>query len=136
MAFFDKLFGSDDEEGFDLESENNPTQKINSTQVIKKSNAVRQNFINEISIVFPAGFHDVQLVADPFKNSIPVIMNISKSPAKDKQRIVDFVAGIVYENGGHLEQHDSNSWLLTPQGTHLSSNQPTSDTGELFKPQA
>lgn len=70
--------------------------------------------------VSPASFNDAQAVADKFKASTPVIMNLAGLDRDLKRRLIDFSSGICYALGGHMERVTNDVYLLTPSNVELS----------------
>src|SRR5436189_1445277 len=50
-----------------------------------------------VHLVVPKSFNDAQDVADKFKDSIPVILNLQGSDTDLSKRLIDFSSGLTYE---------------------------------------
>lgn len=72
------------------------------------------------SVVAPVSFNDAQEVADKFKASQPVIVNLQGVDRDLSRRIIDFASGMCYGLGGHMERVASQVYLLTPTNVEVS----------------
>src|SRR5205807_23206 len=57
-------------------------------QAVQDPNAVR------VHLVLPRSFNDAQQIADRFKQSIPVILNLQNADAELSKRLIDFASGL------------------------------------------
>ncbi len=71
-------------------------------------------------LVVPDHFNDVQEVADTFRQSQPVILNLQGLDREVARRIIDFSSGLCYGLDGSMERVADQVFLLSPAGTHLS----------------
>jgi FtsZ-interacting cell division protein YlmF len=85
-----------------------------------------------ITVINPISYNDAPLVGDPYRNGIPVIMNLTKLDAKEAKRFVDFAVGLTFGLFGHLEKVTEAVFLLSPENTQVQSHDQLSDTGDFF----
>jgi cell division inhibitor SepF len=85
-----------------------------------------------ITVINPVSYNDAPLVGEPYRNGIPVIMNLTKLDAKEAKRFVDFAVGLTFGLFGHLEKVTDAVFLLSPQNTQVQSHDQLSDTGDFF----
>jgi cell division inhibitor SepF len=85
-----------------------------------------------ITVINPISYNDAPLVGEPYRNGIPVIMNLTKLDAKEAKRFVDFAVGLTFGLYGHLEKVTDAVFLLSPQNTQVQSHDQLSDTGDFF----
>jgi len=71
-------------------------------------------------LVVPASFNQAQEVADKFKNSQPVVMNLQGADRELSRRLIDFASGLCYGLGGQMERLDNQVYLLTPTNVEVS----------------
>src|SRR6266702_1266367 len=59
-----------------------------------------------VHLVVPRSFNDAQQIADKFKESIPVILNLQSSDQDLSKRLIDFASGLTYalDRGGFFNQ--------------------------------
>lgn len=72
--------------------------------------------MNEILTVHPKAYDkDAQLIAESFRDGIPVIMNLSQMTDADARRIIDFASGLTQGLNGKIERVTNRVFLLTPE---------------------
>jgi cell division inhibitor SepF len=72
-----------------------------------------------VHFVAPKNFNDVQDVADKFKDSIPVILNLQSTDTDLSKRLIDFSSGLTYALDGGMQRIADKVFLLTPRGAEL-----------------
>lgn len=73
--------------------------------------------------VAPQSFGDAKVIADEFKRSTPVVMQLSDVDRDLARRLIDFASGVCYSLGGSMEKLASNVFLLLPKGTEVSADE-------------
>jgi cell division inhibitor SepF len=68
----------------------------------------------------PRSFGDAKILADEFKRSVPVIMNLQGVERDLARRLIDFASGVCYALDGSMEKIASQVFLLTPQEVEVS----------------
>ena len=68
----------------------------------------------------PQSFGEAKILADEFKNSVPVIMNLQGIERDLARRLIDFASGICYALDGGMEKIASHVFLITPQSVEIS----------------
>lgn len=71
-------------------------------------------------VVAPTSFNQAQDVADKFKASQPVILNLQAVERDLARRLIDFSSGLCYGLGGHMEKVAHQVYLLTPANVEVS----------------
>lgn len=71
-------------------------------------------------VVSPSRFDDVQAVADAFKKTQPVIINLQGVDRDLARRLIDFASGLCYGLEGEMERVAEQVFLLTPRGAEVS----------------
>ena len=71
-------------------------------------------------LVIPKSFNDAQDVADKFKDSIPVIINLQGSETDLSKRLIDFASGLTYALDGGMQRIADKVFLLTPRNVEVS----------------
>jgi cell division inhibitor SepF len=83
--------------------------------------------MNEILTVHPKQYKDAQIIAESFREGIPVIINLSQMTDADARRLIDFAGGLSQGLYGKIERVTSKVFLLSP--AHVSvSGEATTDT--------
>ncbi|MCS4276955.1 DUF552 domain-containing protein [Mycetocola lacteus] len=73
------------------------------------------NELNEILTVHPKQYKDAQVIAETFREGVPVIINLSQMSDGDARRLIDFASGLSQGLGGKIERVTSKVFLLSPQ---------------------
>ncbi len=73
--------------------------------------------------VTPVSFNDAQELADKFKGSQPVIMNLQNADRDLARRLIDFASGLCYGIGGQMEKVANSVYLLTPTDVEVSAEE-------------
>jgi cell division inhibitor SepF len=77
----------------------------------------------QVHLVTPRTFNDAQEVADRFKRSIPVIMNLQSADTDLSRRLIDFASGMTYALDGGMQKIAEKTFLLTPRNVEVSAEQ-------------
>ena len=73
-----------------------------------------------VHFVAPKNFNDVQDVADKFKDTIPVILNLQSTDTDLSKRLIDFSSGLTYALDGGMQRIADKVFLLTPRNVEVS----------------
>jgi cell division inhibitor SepF len=76
-----------------------------------------------VHLVLPRSFNDAQQIADKFKQSIPVILNLQGTDAELSKRLIDFTSGLTYALNGGMQRVADKVFLLTPRNVEVSAEQ-------------
>jgi cell division inhibitor SepF len=76
-----------------------------------------------VHLVIPRSFNDAQQIADRFKESIPVILNLQGTEADLSKRLIDFASGLTYALDGGMQRIADKVFLLTPQNVEVSAEE-------------
>lgn len=71
-------------------------------------------------VVSPTSFTEAQDVADRYKGSQPVIINLQGADRDLSRRLIDFASGLCYGLGGQMERVADQVYLLTPSDVEVS----------------
>jgi cell division inhibitor SepF len=70
--------------------------------------------MNEILTVHPRQYRDAQVIAESFREGVPVIINLSQMSDSDARRLIDFASGLSQGLYGKIERVTSKVFLLSP----------------------
>ncbi|WP_431806329.1 cell division protein SepF [Microbacterium paraoxydans] len=90
---------------------------------LRRPVAVRQpaaGAVNEILTVHPKQYRDAQLIAENFREGVPVIINLSQMSDADARRLIDFASGLSLGLYGRIERVTSKVFLLSPENIAVS----------------
>ncbi len=74
-------------------------------------------------LVVPTSFNQAQEVADKFRGSQPVIVNLQAADRDLARRLIDFASGLCYGLGGQMEKVANQVYLLTPSNVEVSAEE-------------
>lgn len=76
-----------------------------------------------VHLVAPKSFNDAQDIADKFKDTIPVILNLQGSETDLSKRLIDFSSGLTYALDGGMQRIADKVFLLTPRNVEVSAEE-------------
>ena len=77
----------------------------------------------QVHLVIPKSFNDAQQIADQFKDSIPVILNLQSTDTDLSKRLIDFASGLTYALDGGMQRIADKVFLLTPRNVEVSAEE-------------
>ncbi|HSZ13783.1 MAG TPA: cell division protein SepF [Solirubrobacteraceae bacterium] len=83
----------------------------------------RANGDVQVHLVVPKSFNDAQQIADKFKSSIPVILNLQSSDTDLSKRLIDFASGLTYALDGGMQRIADKVFMLTPRNVEISAEE-------------
>jgi cell division inhibitor SepF len=108
---FDDIFADDDVPS------SRPTTVLRSVRSGNGRSDVR------VHLVIPKSFNDAQQVADKFKDSIPVVLNLQGVENNLSMRIIDFASGLTYALDGGMQRIADKVFMLTPRNVEISAEE-------------
>jgi cell division inhibitor SepF len=105
---FDDIFAEDEPRG-------------RSTAVLRP--VARANGDVRVHLVIPKSFNDAQQIADKFKDSIPVILNLQGVETDLSKRLIDFASGLTYALDGGMQRIADKVFMLTPRNVEISAEE-------------
>jgi cell division inhibitor SepF len=105
---FDEIFPDDEPRG-------------RSTTVLRPVS--RGNGDVRVHLVIPKSFNDAQQIADKFKDSIPVILNLQGADTELSKRLIDFASGLTYALDGGMQRIADKVFMLTPRNVEISAEE-------------
>ncbi len=90
--------------------------------------------MNEILTVHPREYKDAQIIAEHFREGVPVIMNLSQMHEGEARRLVDFASGLAQGLYGKIERVTSMVFLLSPAHVQITGDAPVAgETGPVVE---
>jgi cell division inhibitor SepF len=83
--------------------------------------------MNEILTVHPRQYKDAQVIAENFREGIPVIINLSQMSEPDARRLIDFASGLSQGLYGKIERVTNKVFLLSPAHVAVSGDHPDAE---------
>jgi cell division inhibitor SepF len=86
------------------------------TQLVPRSRPAEpvRGELARIITVHPRTYNEARTIGEHFRDSVPVIMNLSEMEDNDAKRLVDFAAGLVFAVHGTIERVTAKVFLLSP----------------------
>ena len=125
--FFKDLFISEEDEDENYasdryeepEEEEEPVRKKRPLFVeeTKKSNKiVNINATTQLEVVLvkPERFDDASGIADHLNSKRTVVLNLESTNKDIARRLVDFLSGVAYANGGQIKRVANSTFIITP----------------------
>ncbi len=107
---FDDIFAEDEPRG-------------RSATALRSVGARSGNGDVRVHLVVPKSFNDAQQIADKFKDSIPVILNLQSSETDLSKRLIDFASGLTYALDGGMQRIADKVFMLTPRNVEISAEE-------------
>lgn len=68
----------------------------------------------QVVLVKPEKFQDSKQIADHLIAKKTVVLNLENSSSENRRRIIDFLVGVAYANGGTLKPVANQTYIITP----------------------
>ena len=89
---------------------NNDTQPRRSNKVVNIQTTAQL----QVVLVKPSAFTDAKQIADHLIAKKTVVLNLETASPENKRRIIDFLVGVAYANGGSLKPVANLTYIITP----------------------
>lgn len=105
---------------------NNNSDRMNSSDRMNNNNnngvnGRRNKVVNiqttaqlQVVLVKPSAFTDAKQIADHLIAKKTVVLNLETASPENKRRIIDFLVGVAYANGGSLKPVANLTYIITP----------------------
>lgn len=96
-------------------------KKADTTPKIIKSKTINysQNQTPQIVLVKPERFEEVTGIADHLNEGKTAVLNLEETPRDVQRRIVDFLSGVAYANGGNMRKVAKNTFIIAARGVDV-----------------
>ena len=114
----------DDEEEFDefvpTESANKPSRTATPIQS-RDDRVVNIHTTTQLQVVLgkPERYENSTEIADHLKEKRTVVLNLESTNKEAARRILDFLSGVAYTNGGQIKRVANNTYIITPYNVDL-----------------
>lgn len=68
----------------------------------------------QVILVKPEVFADTKQIADHLNSKKTVVLNLEATTPDVTRRIIDFLGGVAYANGGNIKPVANNTFIITP----------------------
>jgi len=100
-----------------------PTRSRRRQEAAPRLRSVDAGAPAKVHLVVPRSFNDAQQIADRFKASVPVILNLQSADNDLSKRLIDFASGLTYALDGSMQRVADKVFLLTPRDVELSAEE-------------
>lgn len=81
----------------------------------------------DVVLVKPDKYDSATSIADDLNAHKAVVLNLENASKETSRRLVDFLSGVAYANGGDIKRVATNTFLITPPNVNLTNGQDDSD---------
>ena len=85
----------------------------------KSINYSQNNGSLQVVLVKPDRFDEVTTIADHLNEGKTVVLNLEESQRETSRRIVDFLSGVAYANGGNMRKVAKNTFIIVARGVDV-----------------
>ncbi len=85
----------------------------------KTINYSQSNSGLQVVLVKPDRFDEVTSIADHLNEGKTVVLNLEESARDVSRRIVDFLSGVAYANGGNMRKVAKNTFIIVARGVDV-----------------
>lgn len=104
----DGSYDEDDEVYSNNQSQEDATDKRNKVVNIHATAQL------QVILVKPEVFADTKQIADHLNSKKTVVLNLESTTPDVTRRIIDFLGGVAYANGGNIKPVANNTFIITP----------------------
>ena len=105
----------------DTPKEVQPVHQSQSSDIMESPDEKRNKVVNiqataqlQVVLVKPEVFTDAKQIADHLIAKKTVVLNLETASSENKRRIIDFLVGVAYANGGSLKPVANLTYIITP----------------------
>lgn len=112
-----EILGMDTEE--DNENDLDTFDNVNDNyddEVGKRNKVVNIHATAQLQVILvkPEVFQDTKQIADHLNSKKTVVLNLESTTPDVTRRIIDFLGGVAYANGGNIKPVANNTFIITP----------------------
>ena len=107
---------STQEENYFTSKKSETTPKIIKSKTINYS---QNQSALQVVLVKPERFEEVTTIADHLNDGKTVVLNLEETPRDIQRRIVDFLSGAAYVNGGNMRKVAKNTFIIVTRGVDI-----------------
>ena len=106
-------------EPIDIKKDDEPVKT--STSVKKDKNYMNINTTAQLQVILvkPEEFEDAQDIADNLMSKRTVLLNIENLNKELSRRLIDFLSGVAYAQGGNIKRVANRTYIITPYNVDI-----------------
>ena len=112
------IMGDDERDEDEDQVVSEPEKKPEPRRPVSRPVSATKNQVNMV-IIKSSDYSDARTVADHVLENRAVLLNLENSTKDMAQRILDFLSGVVYAQGGDLQRVAHSTYAVTPRNVGL-----------------
>lgn len=125
--YYDELENDDFREADVREPEEEPEEPRRSSRRAREPRDARDNVVNihtttqlQVVLTKPESFDgEARTIADHLNEKRTVVLNLEAASQEVSRRLVDFLTGVAYANGGNLQRVANKTFIITPYNVQV-----------------
>lgn len=112
-----EILGMDGSDDGEVAAEYDPLPEYDAQEDVSKRNRVVNIHTTaqlQVILVKPEVFQDTKQIADHLNSKKTVVLNLESTTPDVTRRIIDFLGGVAYANGGNIKPVANNTFIITP----------------------
>ena len=73
----------------------------------------------KVMLVKPERFEDAKGIAEHLNKKITVVLNLESASKELSRRLLDFLSGVAFANGGEIKRVANSTFIITPSNVNL-----------------
>ena len=111
-----EILGMDTEEDNDFDTFDNTNDNYESDDANRQNKIVNIHATAQLQVILvkPEVFQDTKQIPDHLNSKKTVVLNLESTTPDVTRRIIDFLGGVAYANGGNIKPVANNTFIITP----------------------
>ena len=111
-----EMLGMENEEDTEFDTIDNSNDTESNDEVGKRNKVVNIHATAQLQVILvkPEVFQDTKQIADHLNSKKTVVLNLESTTPDVTRRIIDFLGGVAYANGGNIKPVANNTFIITP----------------------
>ncbi len=107
---------TEDDNENDIDTFDNSNDNFDNDEVAKRNKVVNIHATAQLQVILvkPEVFQDTKQIADHLNSKKTVVLNLESTTPDVTRRIIDFLGGVAYANGGNIKPVANNTFIITP----------------------
>lgn len=107
---------TEDDNENDIETFDTSDDNYDNDEVAKRNKVVNIHATAQLQVILvkPEVFQDTKQIADHLNSKKTVVLNLESTTPDVTRRIIDFLGGVAYANGGNIKPVANNTFIITP----------------------
>lgn len=107
---------TEDDNENDIETFDSSNDNYDNDEVAKRNKVVNIHATAQLQVILvkPEVFQDTKQIADHLNSKKTVVLNLESTTPDVTRRIIDFLGGVAYANGGNIKPVANNTFIITP----------------------